>query len=196
MLERWRFGNDELRGACLGLRLEPLTLGHVFLLREYGVDIFEPKDFADMLLSVFVCSHPHRESRRNLRKWWLKPYLVFWGWRVRKLKFEAEAKAFAEYVNTNATHPEVLFSEGTKECASPLVFRLAAIATRMHNQGWADAQDIPIRTLIAIQTAGSEMRGELQVWGERHEEFFQWAKEQDELKRKAKDGTAPSPVQA
>ena len=190
MLDCWRFGNDDLRGRCLGLPLEPLTLGHAFLLLDYDVDVLQPRDFGELLISVFVCAHPWRESKRIIRSWRTKLFLMWWGFRVRNLKFGPEVRKFTEYLQANIVHPEFVIGQDQEDCASPLVYRLLGTATRLLHQDWDAAMDVPIRTLMAVWAAAAEMRGEIQLWGDRQEEFLAWAREQDELKRKARDGTA------
>ena len=149
MLDCWRFGNDDLKGWCLGLPLEPLTLGHIFLLRDYDVDALDPKDFGELILTVFVCSQPWRESRSAIRRFRTKLFLSWWGFRVRKLKFADQVALLVAYLQRNIEHPEFVIGEHQKDCASPLPFRLLGVATRMLHQSWDTALDIPIRTLMA-----------------------------------------------
>lgn len=82
---------------CLGRRLEPLTIGHLFLLAKYAPAFLEEKAtslqlFSQLIPAVFVCSHPQDKAERIIKRW-TAPHKAAW-WAL-KFRFHVELRRWA-----------------------------------------------------------------------------------------------------
>jgi hypothetical protein len=155
------------RFRCFGLPLLPLTLGHVFLLRELDSPFVTHREsddlFDDLLLAVFVCAQHHETARCELgKKRRLSLFLAYWGWRCRKIDIVTQAKIFQAYLLHYRTCPNV---SGVSEFlpASPQEWRTLAMLT--HHFGYSEraAMDCPIAFATAIWAADGDRCGTLTI---------------------------------
>ena len=167
---------------CLGVHLEPLTIGHLFALHEQRSPFVQPSDAGvtdgDLLEAVFLCSQPWERSRRDSRKWWVRPLLTAWIYFTRKLDFDAEVKAFCSYLEDNLPVFEQWLDGESSFGSSPLpVFLLSLAMNRLHIP-INDAMNMRTSLLICLVTSLSEHEGKIRLVSEDHLEFRKWAKEQ------------------
>lgn len=100
---------------AFGLNLHPLTLGHIFLLREYHCKLLirgSAAGLGHVLLAAFVCSTDHIRARTNLNSGpKLNRFLDQWGEQSQPLKLEQEILKFFLWWHENFAFAKVR-SEG------------------------------------------------------------------------------------
>ena len=166
-------------GPCvLGVRIrEPLTLGHVLLLAELGSPIVLGGAIlpGDIALAVFVTAQPHTEARKDVERWWAPLLMRWWGRRMSKRDFTAEADAFVEWFVESSKSPAFWRQESAsnRECAAPWWINRLALAMGNLGMSYADAVNMPLKTLGQLTMAFSEARGEVQLVSRREAEFHE-----------------------
>jgi hypothetical protein len=97
--------------VVLGLPLYPLTVGHVFLLTELGVDFLadniEP-GFEDLLMFTFVASQPTAvEASKAVSSRWREWFFWLWGRASRRKKWSDEMAKLHAYLRSQQVAPVV-----------------------------------------------------------------------------------------
>lgn len=167
----------------LGLRLRPLSVGHLWLLNDIGSPLLSGKQqsFRDVLVAVFICSQDASESQKNLGAWWMPLLVKLWMFKCRKLDIVAEANTFSNYLGYWLEGPETKDVEGHESSSygSPYVHRLIASCSSGLNMTPADALVMPVRTINFLLAALGEMRGTVKLWSQADQEFWEYAEEMD-----------------
>lgn len=170
--------------VVLQVRLEPLSLGHLYLLHRYAPPfvVGGVPDPIHLVLGAFLCARPWRESEANLKKWWLASWMKYWGWRTRKLNLDDEAERFAEYLDEALAMPEIRANLSEAPAASritresPFFFRIMALLMRRFHLPIAAALDIPVTYAISLITADAEMSGTVRLWDKDTEALWEYAR--------------------
>lgn len=119
--------------TVLGLQLYHLTIGHVFLLVEHGVDFIvesniEPS-FDDLILFTFLAAQPTpRGASRAVSSPLTRPLFWLWGLLSRRKRFDDELAKLREYVSDQYKSPLVKEPTGAaKSLNAPEHWRLLAM---------------------------------------------------------------------
>lgn len=155
------------RHRVLGLRLEPLTLGHLFLLHRYESSFVtgEPTTLGDLTLSAFLCSEPWQKSERNVNAWWFNRFSKLWAWASRKRDFVAEYDVFSTYITEGMQSPAFnRTTNGTPNAVgSPRHFAILASLMSQFHMTKAEAMDCTIVEAQSLLACVGEMRGAIQL---------------------------------
>lgn len=94
--------------VVFGRQLEPLSLGHVYLLTVQGSPLMDggPVTQGDIVTAVFICSSPFKEAIDRLVSPDCLSSAVEWGKENRSANSEAECKAFMDYFRSYFQYPE------------------------------------------------------------------------------------------
>ena len=115
-----------------GLRLRPLTLGHLWLLTELDFPLVHgiAPSWSDLCLAALICCTDHRKSRKHLASRWLNLFIKLWGRRNLRKRLEPakEAKKFLDYWSESLRMPEYIVPESARSAASPMAVRLLLFA--------------------------------------------------------------------
>lgn len=173
------------RHRCLGARLDPLSVGHVLLLQRLDSPFLSDKPVTATRLfeAVFVCCQHHEKALINMQRWWAPRLLWWWAWRHRKTDLEAESRKFVAYLEENFSVARVKKSRGNSQtCGAPWALRiLVALMTEFH---WTESKalDCPLIKANGLLAAHAEARGDVKLWTQADRDFYQWAREMDQLK--------------
>lgn len=173
-------GNSEL--TCLGLRLKPLSLGHVFLLLEHESPYLsnQPVTCADLMLAAFICSDRYDESINNLKSSWRK--FVFWLLSKRRWDWQHEQIVFETYLMTGLSLPEVRTSEANQTISAPWPYILLAKLMSEFSLTHNEVMTLSLAHLNRIQIAHSMRKGELKTWTEENQGLWEYARQEDSKK--------------
>lgn len=187
-MSRWTQANriGEPEPILFGLRVQPITLGHIRLIDELGISI-DSDSLADSILVALVCSQHHERSRKDACKWWF-PYVVQWHSRRAgaKVNPDEEVKRFGEWLEFNLTGPSRKvrgFGETRGGLAAPLYYNMMASAMGTLGMSMEEAESKPIKTIRQLLAAFHEAAGEIELWTEREYAFEEACKRADERKR-------------
>jgi hypothetical protein len=130
-----------LRFKVCGMRLRPLTIGHLALLEALEVKL--PDTLPDLWLAAVVCSKPSRVFLRRLSL----PGLIVRTWfsyeRMRFYRFEREAAKWADYLVHNTEPPEVVLTGKLNRCTTPWLQHLRTILLAKLGYRPVDIDDTP-----------------------------------------------------
>ena len=88
---------------CMGLRLVPLTLGHMRLMDHLGCsNVGDPSTLG---LAALVCSRPHGKVLSFLRSRLMPLRLMIWRRYMGNWSFETEIAKFSAYIRHNTELP-------------------------------------------------------------------------------------------
>jgi len=115
--------------TILGLKLRPLSLGHIILLNRVGSPFFtegEPS-FADLATAVLICSLPYKEGLDVLNDPGIDSFMSKWHNRItgsdsvlvrlgfkkpQLIDFPAKFKAFSDYISEHTKTPFYRYEPG------------------------------------------------------------------------------------
>lgn len=165
--------------TVMGLRMEPLSLGHLLLLDsiESGFADGSGGTAADLIASAFICSQPHEAASKSLRSAWGGLFMRVWGWvlRFRKFNLALEAAKFQSYVAHFKTFPKAKPANGNgqaRELTTPEEWRLLAMLMADFGFTERDALNCPMNRAACYWVAEGDRRGTLETFGERRSEFW------------------------
>ena len=164
--------------SALGVRLAPVTLGHLFLLDECGVDLSAEWSVSDSLLAIFICSNPPAKARRYLESWWVGRYFKLWGWVNRKRDWPTELAAFRDWFEGQLSGPitKSKSPRGGDDYAAPFRLNLLACAMSKLHLSRGDAMALPVRELRQLIVAIGEAEGVITPWTEKDERLDRMAR--------------------
>jgi hypothetical protein len=152
---------------------------------DLGLDVFAVESMSDMLLACFVLAHrDHAEAERDLGRWWCPGFLRLYAWLfVRRFNQQEEAEKFAAFLQGNTETPEVVVKQSNRRGrGTPWPWRLYAALLSECGMTRAEALATPIQDAQLLTTALGEMRGNLELWTDRDESFWQACEEADRAK--------------
>lgn len=125
------------RYRCLGVRLLPLRVGHVLLLRRlrspFLGDSATPPDAADIALAIAICTRPVRDAVRLVGTWSLPLRIAWLGFRAGLRRNQA-ALQLAAYLLEGMRGPRFWHSaRGGKAMRTP--YWLAVLTTLRRDLG-------------------------------------------------------------
>ena len=168
--------------VCLGLRLESLSLGHVFSLAEISSPFLQGGNatLVDLSDAVFICSQDFRRSERDSRKIWFPTFLKTWARKCAGMDFDLERAKFETYIASETDFPATKQSAfGQKEFGSPWWWRLLAIMMSTFHLPEDVALDMPVQKCALLYTAKGEADGRLKVWTKGDQDFEDFTKAMD-----------------
>lgn len=174
-----------------GLRLCPLSVGHLKLLLEQDSPLAgatkDPPDFFDFLLAVFICSNPHNQSRRNIRAWWAPLFFSIWGRLSRRYKFTEELQKFHRYLDAGKSMPRINWKLRGRELQSPPVYRLLVMLMRDFHFSEEAALDMPVAKANLLWSTKGDLEGTLELISERVSDLWEFAHQEDLKKLKSEE---------
>ena len=183
---------DGREPSALGLRLVPVTLGHLFLLQDCGVELDEMSDADGLMMAAFICSQPHSESRKDLGKWWIDWFWKRWGKKAAKMDIGKELAAFQDWFNGQLKGPITKSkNQGSgDDFAAPLHFSLLALAMGRLNMSRAEALDCTVGELRKLIVAIGEAEGVIRPWTNKDERLLEMSRHFESLKSKPETAEA------
>lgn len=185
------------RHVCLGLRLRPLTVGHLFVLAENGNAFPDHPEAAkdyDLITAVLVCAQRHRPARSFVYSWVAPLFCAFWGaiWafvrRGREVVGAEDFAGFAAYLEEQLIRPEPESPPGgPQEVRAPLAWRLYAMLMADFHLSPKEAMDFPVAQALCLWATEADRRGVSNLASERVINFRRWA-EQQEIARRGAEG--------
>jgi hypothetical protein len=175
------------RATCLGLGLSPLSLGHVFLLYEFGSPFITGGQVGpmDIVLSAFICAEPYDRSIKNLRSPLRKAFFRlmlfrFFVWR-RRWDWAKEIAAFKGYFEEGFSVPKVKHPlESGPSIEAPLPYVILAGALSELSMSHAEAMNLPLAHLNRLQLTLSAAKGRVDFESDSDRELWEAAKKNDQ----------------
>lgn len=166
------------RGVVVfGLKLEPVSVGHLELLDEIGVDLFGGWTSVEVALISFILSQPQAEARRDVTKWWAPVVLWYLGVRNRSRDHTAEAERLCEWISGHIRGPQPLRDlsgpNSNRQCTAPLHVHLMALAMTRLGMGMDEVRRQPVRLLKQIIMAAAEATGDVEFMSDSNREFIE-----------------------
>lgn len=176
-------GRDRTGHKVLGLRLRPLTVGHLFLLLEVDSaypDHPEAACYEDLAVSALVCSQPHSAARKLIYGRFARLAWRIWAWVARRAKWETEETEFLHYLAKQLRRPESeSMSTGIPEVRAPLAWRLLAMLMADFHLTRAEALDVEVGFALTLWAVESDRRQIDKIASERQLAFRAWVKTQE-----------------
>lgn len=179
---------NPVRAVCLGASLQPLTIGHLFLLRKFVPDILDQEeiDFGSLAVAAFICASPQSKVERWICRKDGKPrglavrVFKFWSW-FKTWDLLAERERFDTYRRESLEPPNYWrdITNPLKSCQSPLELRLLAMLMSEFQYTEADAMDMPITKANALWATLAEQRGKIDFADDRQKGFLEFAARMD-----------------
>ncbi len=175
--------------SCLGARLEPLTLGHIFLLRGFNSPYIlgGAVSIDHFLLAVFICCQRPAQATIALNKWWLPLVIRLWVRRRRKKylsQLKAQAAAFDAYFEQGTEQARLKFDlrRETKDAQTPWEIRLLAWLMHKFHLSEAEALSMSLVKVNALWIALAEIEGKVELWSDQDQDFWEFARAMDRKK--------------
>lgn len=153
--------------AFFGRRMESVTLGHLQLLAEMGIDYTAAESLDDLARMAFVCSRRHEVSRRSVCRPWFGFLLRCWGeWCGSKLNLSEESDRFMAWFGGQLRGPITKSKAGDmdRDGAAPLHTNLTACCLGMLGLSLRETLDLPVTQSRQLVCAYGEARGEMSLW--------------------------------
>lgn len=171
------------RHVVLGLPLEPLSIGHLFLLADIASPFVQGGSLllVDLSNAVFICSQPWKQSKRDSHRWWFPFFLRLWSRRCRKMNLEDEHAKFTEYWREQTDFPiakQDKFAE--RDFGSTWWWRLLAIMMSDFHLSEEQVLDMPATKAAMLFAAKKEAEGKLQLWTQADDDFDSFCRKMDE----------------
>lgn len=136
------------RVRCIGVDLQPYSLGHYFILRAMG-NSFAVCGFplyADLISAAFVCAHTWEENQKLLRSRWRRSMrLRVWGILAGKFNIIAQSAILFSHIYESSKLPETASNGGVRHLLSEWHTRLFVY---LRGIGYSDSQilNMPLAT--------------------------------------------------
>jgi hypothetical protein len=108
-----------------GLQMLPYTLGHSFVLSALGIDR-QTLTAENLLLVVWVCSRPWRESVRVISSGNIQSEAEAWGKKFGGILTKDDFEKVADYLETFQAHPPK-YEVASKSKGCPFPWQLGAV---------------------------------------------------------------------
>lgn len=152
---------------CLLRKLQPLSLGHLFVLTEHNSP-FITGGFVDLnhfMFAVLVCSTPASDIKRVLAMKTLRFYVYVWGFMCRRLNLQDELDRFVGYLDSQRTAPERI-DKGSSESNTPFCWTALAMLMADFHMTREQAMAFSVKELLCLIHANMERKGEVESFGE------------------------------
>lgn len=175
--------------VILGQRLEPLSLGHVKLLRRIGnayTECLHPflrpvgnPTLQDLAFAIFICAQPYAEALCSIENgvkrpgwrgfikshWTVLEFITHWLLRVKALDpsfdFPANSAAFMDYLKANSTFPDMHdpSDDDSRAPGAPFIQRVQIILQGRMGASRAEALNTPWGEAVHDYFAYWELEG-------------------------------------
>ncbi len=150
--------------VVLGLRLLPMTVGHLFLLHEMDASYLSPvgeASIADIIASAFVLAQPYKDSRAIIGTKRARLFCWIWGIRCRKLNLAHEIGKFSAYLKDQYTAPSMRPSDPdrAKYLNAPEHWRLLGMLMSVFGMSESEAMDTPLVKARCLAAVDAERNG-------------------------------------
>lgn len=175
----------------MGLRLDPLCVGHLFILADLGsplvVETGEPITATDIALAALVCAQSPSESKRDLRRWWFRWFAGLVGILSIRRDLQSECNAFSEYMRESTDHPQIkrtrsIFTaaqEDESDSVVPMHWQLLVLLMTHFGMSWRDAMNFPVREAQLLWLTKRDLEHGVNFWGGADEAFERACREAD-----------------
>lgn len=176
-----------VQARCLGLNLQTLQVGHLFLLEQEGCAFpyrYEDSELSDLVIGVFICSQSWDRAERALKAWWTPYFMRVWERLTRKNRASwklTAAPLFQTYLLEANNAPETA-GRGAAELKAPLPFRLLAMLMADFHLSEKDALGIPVKRALCLWVTEADRRGTISLLSERQRNFRAWVEEQERIR--------------
>lgn len=161
--------------VVMGLRLQHVTLGHLELLDELGIDLYGEITIGDLMVIAFVLAQSHQESRSDIGKWWVKPLFSWKGKRTSQEQLDVEFKKLMEWLKYQFEGPRVmrdLKKSGNQECAAPIHVNLISMCLSKLHLSLDEARSLTVKKAKQLTMAAAEAVGEVELVTDRYDRFI------------------------
>lgn len=171
--------------------MKPLTVGHLFVFLEEGLELPEHPEragFADQVLAVLICGQrSHAGARRMIGSRFARLWMIAWGWLVRRewIAFEAEMGRFWRYLAVELERPQSESIAAGGELKAPLCWRLVAMLMSDFGLSRKEALQSPVKWALCLWATEADRRGTDKLASERQIGFRAWVAEQERERLKA-----------
>lgn len=182
---------EQARIVCLGVRLRPLTVGHLFVLLEHDnayPDHPERAEWPDLLEAILVCSQTHRRAGRMLASGFAPTGMKLWGFLTRKKSWRAESCVFLHWLREQLGTPAQDDLGVGGELRAPLCWRLLAMLMADFRFSRAQALKTPVAFALCLWATEADRRGTGKLASERQVIFRNWVQEQERIRIEKEQG--------
>jgi hypothetical protein len=162
---------DPPRVRCIGVELQPFSLGHLFILKELGNPVIYHNGFPTyehLIAAAIVCAHTWEENQKLLRSRFRRWLIAkVWGLFAGKFDIAKETVRLKAYVINGMDFPEIkppkrnscrhLFSDDDTRLYSFLRLRMTH----------SEAMNFPLRAANLMWSAHLEESGLLELKSQR-----------------------------
>lgn len=159
--------------VILGLKLEPLTLGHLIHLERFGLT--QPHRPDEIALAVLICSRPVADILPTLNDPWLGFKLRLWLWRVSPfsaIDWPAKAAAFEDYTEEHIDAPAAVSTSdergSLRDSGTPFLQHLKVTLQHGLNYSHAEAMALPYAQALWDFYTYHELQGNVLVCDREH----------------------------
>ena len=175
MLACWKRVTRSAR--VLRFDLQPLTLGHVFLLVEADSVFVTGKSTDDpigaLALAVFVCSQSPESARRGMAAWWAERFFRVWAWACRRIDYQSEAEKFSAWFAEQIDGPKTEETTESRRMGTPWHMNIFATLVGEVGVDVDAAKRMTVREARQLICALGEARGQCKIVSEETVEFYQ-----------------------
>lgn len=145
--EEWRI---------LGIRLVPLTVGH---LRHLEAEECDPvRTVGELGTAIRICSMPASEWPAWSRGRWTPARLAMWGRLLGKWDFGEKLALWSDYVRWHTELPVIRMKGDGRESVLPS-YRFTRVKLLRLGYGWRDIDDVPYLDALWDITTAAELDG-------------------------------------
>jgi hypothetical protein len=168
-------------GPCpvvLGLRLQPLTVGHALLLHRLNSPFVSggPVDLPALMEAVLVCSLPVEGALDALGSRWRNLVTKRWLRKIRKLDINRDRDVFNEWLSGQFGRVECWAKSDGRAPVMPGVERLLASLCGDLGQSVDRALDLPLLAASRLMLAHAEAHGLVEPVSEVEQDLIEYAK--------------------
>ncbi len=170
---------------CLGLLLNPYSLGHALTLQAHDNSFLrrEPS-YEDLIHGVFVCSQSWESYTEKERSPFLGMFLKFWGFRTRKANLLREIQIFQDYIIDGNFFPEVNTPSKGRTMVCPWIARLKVELMIELGLSETEVLNRPLALSNIEYCAIGETNGTISMFSEKDAAFLEFHKKRMEEEQK------------
>lgn len=154
--------------VLLGQRLNPLSIGHLMLLRRFECAFITPGKIPtldDLAFGVFICSQTFEECLAALNDDDLPKKLTRWGKLVAKFNFADKSAGFVAYLEAGSRGPRLGACESAGRLpGAPFLQRVRMILQGKLNYSLSEAMNCPWGLALWEYFAFFEMEGAVKLY--------------------------------
>lgn len=185
MASRWATSAlNPPRATVLGLRMEPLTLGHILAMLRDCPTVIEGDEMKaeDFVTGVFICAHRTADDYEHTkRSRFCGAAFMVWEWVIKwqKMNVITEADRFIAWLKESCDRQPTIQRDHSRPIESNGQLALLSLAMSALHLSEQEAKDMPIAKLNPLVTAALEVEGKVELWGQEKQEFWEWCHERD-----------------